>query len=207
MTKVKREFGFVYSFVILLALFIFMIVSFAPAMPTAGLDPSWRLAMNVAANRGMTFGHDVIFTYGPLARIETHLYSPGLQTLPTLLETMLAASFAFMIWTIFDGRPVRTTVAVAIVAMYFVPLGTLFLSYGLFYVFSLKALMDRDGPKGDVPAVLLAIPFAIPPLIKGTFLIASFFYIFLAVVFMALRRRPRAAIGAVVAYLALVDKG
>ena len=34
---------------------------------TAGLDPSWAFAVNDAHTRGLIFGRDVYFTYGPLA--------------------------------------------------------------------------------------------------------------------------------------------
>jgi hypothetical protein len=40
-------------------------VSFAP--PSYGLDPSWWSAMYMAAHRGMDFGSQIVFTYGPLA--------------------------------------------------------------------------------------------------------------------------------------------
>lgn len=34
-------------------------------VPTAGLDPSWRTAINIAAAEDRRFGRDIIFTYGP----------------------------------------------------------------------------------------------------------------------------------------------
>jgi hypothetical protein len=40
-------------------------VSFSP--PSFGLDPSWWAAMYMAAHRGLQFGTQIVFTYGPLA--------------------------------------------------------------------------------------------------------------------------------------------
>jgi hypothetical protein len=37
----------------------------AIGVPTGGLDPSWRAGLSMAIERGLTFGRDVVFTYGP----------------------------------------------------------------------------------------------------------------------------------------------
>ncbi len=42
--------------------------------PSPGLDPSWVAALNMAADRGLKFGPDLMFTYGPLG----FLTRPGL---------------------------------------------------------------------------------------------------------------------------------
>src|SRR5262249_8276366 len=34
--------------------------------PRTGLDPSWMVGLNLFAEEGFRFGHDVVFTYGPL---------------------------------------------------------------------------------------------------------------------------------------------
>jgi hypothetical protein len=48
-----------------------------PLEPEPGLDPSWQAALQMAAHDGITFGHDLIFTYGPL----------GFLSVPTLWYT------------------------------------------------------------------------------------------------------------------------
>jgi hypothetical protein len=35
-------------------------------VPRTGFDHSWQLALNLAAQHGLDFGRDVVFTYGPL---------------------------------------------------------------------------------------------------------------------------------------------
>lgn len=48
---------------LLLALLTWRDVSFAPV---AGLDPSWHAALHMAARQRMTFGDQLVFTFGPL---------------------------------------------------------------------------------------------------------------------------------------------
>jgi hypothetical protein len=69
-----------------IALTILILVPFSPLFPVSGLDPSWSYALNVAVAHHLRFGKDVIITFGPLASVYTHLYSPETDTL------MIAAS-------------------------------------------------------------------------------------------------------------------
>jgi hypothetical protein len=55
---------------------------------TAGLDPSWAIALHLAADQGLDFGRDVLFTYGPL----------GFLSQPLLVTTGTAvAAFVFAV--------------------------------------------------------------------------------------------------------------
>jgi hypothetical protein len=38
-------------------------------IPTAGIDNSWRIALEMAYQKGLVFGRDIIYTYGPLGRL------------------------------------------------------------------------------------------------------------------------------------------
>jgi len=49
-----------------------------PLMPSAELDPSWRMALGYFFEHNMQFGHDVVFTYGPLGFIMGKTFS-GIQ--------------------------------------------------------------------------------------------------------------------------------
>lgn len=61
----------------LYTVFVVSIFSF-PFMPSSELDPSWRMALGYFFEKGMQFGRDVIFTYGPLGFLMGKTYS-GLQ--------------------------------------------------------------------------------------------------------------------------------
>ena len=48
-----------------------------PILPYAQLDSGWALALSVACERGLVFGRDLIFTYGPLGCYGTRQYWPA----------------------------------------------------------------------------------------------------------------------------------
>jgi hypothetical protein len=56
---------------------IAIVVPLNPRMPSKGLDASWEFAMNEAVARHLTFGKQIMFTYGPYAAIGTRTYSPA----------------------------------------------------------------------------------------------------------------------------------
>jgi hypothetical protein len=57
---------FIYLLFLIVLLFPFYRIS-EPA--TAGLDNSWRIALEMAYQKGFIFGKDIIYTYGPLGRL------------------------------------------------------------------------------------------------------------------------------------------
>ena len=61
-------------------------------LPTSGLDPSWVIGLYKATADGMQFGHDIVFTLGPLGFMFRQFYiDPELWLL----------SFAFLLFTHF----------------------------------------------------------------------------------------------------------
>jgi hypothetical protein len=53
--------------------------------PEAGLDPSWMAALYMAANGGLDYGRDIVFTFGPLGFLHFPvLYYPKLTALALL---------------------------------------------------------------------------------------------------------------------------
>jgi hypothetical protein len=66
-------------------------------VPQPGVDNSWAIALNVAASRGLDFGRDLVFTYGPLGFLSVPLAAIGGATGPlglayaTLVQVALAA--------------------------------------------------------------------------------------------------------------------
>ncbi|MCB0234882.1 MAG: hypothetical protein KDG58_11810, partial [Anaerolineae bacterium] len=62
--------------------------------PSSGLDPSWAIAINLAFERGMRFGEDFIFTFGPLGIFATRL-NIGVSTLAMVAwDVFLVGSIA-----------------------------------------------------------------------------------------------------------------
>lgn len=70
-----RGWGFVLAGLLLLLTWPVLTVE-----PGPGLDPSWVAALHMAADRGLKFGPDLVFTYGPLG----FLTRPGLYYAWTL---------------------------------------------------------------------------------------------------------------------------
>jgi hypothetical protein len=55
-----------------------------PLMPSADLDPSWRMALGYFYEHGMQYGRDVVFSYGPLGFVMGKTYS-GVQWWPLII--------------------------------------------------------------------------------------------------------------------------
>lgn len=62
------------SFILKLVYILFLLVLIFPYyrisdIPSAGIDNSWRIALEIAYQKGFVFGKDIIYTYGPLGRL------------------------------------------------------------------------------------------------------------------------------------------
>jgi hypothetical protein len=72
---------------------LFVFVPFYPVFPVFSLDASWAYAMNEAVFRNMVFGRDVIFTFGPLASLSTHMYHPVTDSAMLAFTILFAPAF------------------------------------------------------------------------------------------------------------------
>ena len=68
--------------------------------PAPGLDNSWAVGLEMGLNRGVNFGSQLTFTYGPLAFLSTtQLWYSGLATVAfvyqLLIRLVLAAALFF----------------------------------------------------------------------------------------------------------------
>ena len=74
------------SLLLCAAVLIFVFHPFDPALPRAGLDPSWMVVMGEAADRPARWGVETIFTYGPASPLATGYYNAAFftRTLPLL---------------------------------------------------------------------------------------------------------------------------
>lgn len=57
---------FAYLLLLIVLLFPYYQIS---NLPSAGIDNSWRIALEMAYQKGLIFGKDIIYTYGPLGRL------------------------------------------------------------------------------------------------------------------------------------------
>ena len=78
-----------------LVFFVFFLPPFFFNLPGTGLDPSWMIAMREAFSKGMMFGREVIFTYGPLAFLSTRVIEQHFVPLLLTYDALIASSLAF----------------------------------------------------------------------------------------------------------------
>ncbi|MDP9106394.1 MAG: hypothetical protein M3N49_10740, partial [Candidatus Eremiobacteraeota bacterium] len=63
-----------------------------PPLPTSvGLDESWRIGLTMAAELGLRFGQDVVFTFGPLGFALQGIPDPALAGATAAVTALLAA--------------------------------------------------------------------------------------------------------------------
>ena len=100
-----------------------------PRRPTAGTDPSWQGALHMAAGSGLTWGRDLIYTYGPLGFLEVPGYwTTATGMLAVLYHAATAFSLVLALWLI--GRRSFGAVGAALIVLVVVP----FISYQLLAV-------------------------------------------------------------------------
>ncbi len=83
---------------LLIALFSLLVLPSFPSRIGPGLDSSWAIAVTMAADRGMSFGRDVLFTFGPLGFLATSNLIVGWLGIVSLWVRVV---FAFLIgWVV-----------------------------------------------------------------------------------------------------------
>jgi hypothetical protein len=152
------------------------LIPFSPAMPEAGLDASWRYALNEAVAEGQVFGQGVIFTFGPLGSVFTGTFHPATDTIMMVGSTLYAAGLCIAFALL--AHPRRHAFAIFLVAAVCLTsrdAGFLVLPFAL-----LLAILRLTLPPGSslqlraTPLILLGIAIstsavAMEPLIKGSF--------------------------------------
>ncbi|MBP2194650.1 hypothetical protein [Pantoea cypripedii] len=180
----------------LLLVAIVVIVPLSPRMPWSGLDPSWMYGMNEATAQGMSFGKDIIFTFGPYSSIYTRSYDPATDQLMIWGSLFLAVSFAVAVWLNFRtaGRSLKIALLVALAALTY-SRDALFFFYTMLVgiqVYHWAMAFDAKQatePKGFALNAALFVPFGLLPLIKGSTLAACLGITFLAFALLAKRRQ------------------
>jgi hypothetical protein len=166
-------------FVALLILAIALIVPFSPNMPWEGLDPSWKYAVNEAVAQSMSFGKDIVFTFGPYASIYTRTYHPATDQMMIWGSLFLAISFTIAVYLNF-----KTTRGLLKLGLLVVLSTVMYSRDALFFFYPMLVgvqvyhwvqsidLQRKEGITKIVLKVVLFAPFGLLPLIKGSALIA-----------------------------------
>lgn len=166
-----------YIFLTITALAVF--VPLNPTMPSRGIDPSYAFAMNQAVARHLSFGREIVFTYGPYASICTRTYDPAIDRRMVLGSLLLGV--CYVTGVLFLARGQRRYLIV-ILLLFFATFGSgelFLLSYPLLLVLCvLKQVGSGDSGKATVlswrqlPVVIVMwSALGLLPVVKGTLLL------------------------------------
>jgi hypothetical protein len=92
--------------------------------PAAGIDPSWNAGLAMAADQGLHFGEQVLFTYGPLGFLGSRIvFFGGLSVLSFLYAAALYILFCVgLVGALRRVLPLLVAMAVAFVAVAWLPM-------------------------------------------------------------------------------------
>ena len=92
------------------AYLLFLIVLLFPyyqisTLPEAGIDNSWRIALEMAYQKGLIFGKDIIYTYGPLGRLTQRISIETSNFQFFLFDVFCFANIAFLLYQFLPKPP------------------------------------------------------------------------------------------------------
>jgi hypothetical protein len=132
--------------------------------PGPGIDPSWNAGLAMAVDQGLRFGHDIVFTYGPLGFLNSPLvFFGGLSVLSFLYAAALFVLFCVgLVWALRRALPtwaalVGAFVAVAVLPMPLLEVGLLVAVFACFWL-----LEAERSPRPLNAFVIAAATFAAP---------------------------------------------
>lgn len=202
----KKSFRWLIEILLLflvLALIIAVFVPFLPRMPSTGLDYSWAFGINQAVSQGLSFGEELIFTFGPYGSIYTKIYHPDTERMMLLAALYLAVSYFSAIVILVRRSQWHWVIAFGLVL---VGVGqhspdVVFISYPLIIALvSYKYICSKDlnnnvQSRSWFIAVILFSPFGLIPLVKGTFFVlCALVSLLCSIYFIAYKRYSLAAI-------------
>jgi hypothetical protein len=186
---------------LLLAIALLLLLPLRPAMPAAGLEPSWALALNEAVAARLRFGSEVVFTFGPLAFLYTHAHHPALAGASLVLSALTILLFGLQLWSLLRSAghapPAAAALGLLLVLLVAVefPRDTLFLLLALLPLLQALHAPERSARGWLLPGLALGLA----SLIKGTFLAAA--WLALAGLVLAGARRERRVGATLAAYV------
>ena len=152
---------------------VYVFHPFTPALPRAGIDPSWVAAMGELADRPTRFGIDTAFTYGPASPVVTGYFNAAWLTRTLPLQLGFAGLFGWCAALLVAGRRSRRTALsgmAACAAMLVAARGNpdaLFLSLPVL-VF-LLAVRREPGRSEAAAALLGTVALGITAMVKTSF--------------------------------------
>ncbi|WP_374555677.1 hypothetical protein [Aquitalea pelogenes] len=166
-----------FQFWLLLLTVYAVFVPLMPGMPSGGLDESWQLGVNEALAKGMVFGRDLIFTFGPYASVYANKYHPAVAHSMLWSGFFLGSCFFLAAILNFASLSLRMTLFLVLVLAVNFAFDPRFLVYPLL-VFAALTRLDWSLLRmpGQYLGRLLLVsalfaPFGMIVLVKGSFLV------------------------------------
>ena len=176
---------FISQAVLILSIFI-VIFPMNFIMPGLGLDHSWPLATNEALSKGLKFGIDFIYTYGPFSSIHTQAYHPKTFKMTIVLGLLLSSIYVWVINQLIEGSAQKNLIKIFF-SIIFISLfygldhyhAKIFirdsLFYGLIFYINLIPLKNINPKKVEfqLNTTILIFSLAAISLVKVSYLLAS----------------------------------
>jgi len=184
-----------WAFLIITALAVFIPLN--PSMPSRGIDPSYAFAMNQAVARHLSFGREIVFTYGPYASIGTRMYDPVTDRRMMLGSLLLGVCYVTGLMFVARGRRRYLLAILLFFFATFASVELLLLSYPFLLVLCVFKQAGHDDADLNwrqlAAAVVMWFALGLLPVVKGTFLVPFAASIGLPFVFLLYRKRYRYA--------------
>jgi hypothetical protein len=182
--------------VLLLITILAVFVPFLPQMPGDNLDQSWVFGLNQATAQGLSFGRDIVFTYGPYASIFTKTYHPSTDFRMVGGGLYLAFSYWACLVLLMRGVPRRWILLLGLfIAGAVILRDTLFLSFPVVVGLASFKIIDPQKAAPDscraafFYGALMFAPFGLLVLVKGSLIIPCCAIAALTALFCALNKR------------------
>lgn len=141
-----------------------LVFAMPPRISGVGLDPSWSAAIAEATSRGLSFGSEIIFTFGPYSTLLTREYNPGVVGQTIWAGLLLSLSVGYFL----DCLRIRTGHHFWILLTLFSLFQVLSFEYFLLSFFSLSLILIMSKNAAGFHSLIALLPFALFPLVKGS---------------------------------------
>jgi hypothetical protein len=150
------------------------------------LDSSWAAALNESFNKKIIYGKDIIFTFGPYASVYTKVYDPQVIKF-TILGSLIMIISLSTLFNFFYIKDYKFYLYSFIIFLFFFDPGIdILLNCILIYIIPfilINCITKEENLKIIIINFLVIISIGLLPLIKGTFLIAPLFIIFIVLIY------------------------
>lgn len=188
-------------FFILLIFLFFNIAGLGLAFPRRGLDSSWVTAMAWAQTHGLSFGKDIIFTFGPYSTLFTGLYNPSSDLLFIFCRVFIYSCISIMFWIFYTEKSKVYTLFILAVCSLLPLFGFvryMYFSYMFLYAICFICFKNTKSNFTYFSCFFITAGLALIMLAKGSHTSAGFFVFLLSVVYCLFIKRYKIALCALI---------